>query len=275
MVLEGFDEKTIDVSLPVWASPRGIGGGAGGTKLAAAAMQPRQPDGRHRHLPQPKAPALRVPQSLVVGIQLLPLAHTGGASAALAFLGAGAFGLAAGRAALALPHGEVCLPSFRAHAHVYAHAGPDAPGEGERAASLRELGRRVAVAGGAAQSDGAGHGVVARAALRRGETLVDPSVFFVSRPPDYALAHLPQFHALEFGSASYFLLREPALGLASLTYFVNEARHGGAPGPAANFAYKVVRPRAGGVGLGLLVLEDSSSKTSRPARSCSPTTTSV
>ena len=40
----------------------------------------------------------------------------------------------------------------------------------------------------------------------------------------YALAHLPQYHALEFGRSAYFLLREPALGQCSLTYFVNEAR---------------------------------------------------
>lgn len=105
------------------------------------------------------------------------------------------------------------------------------------------------------QSDAAGHGVLARRRLSAGETIVDPTVFFVQRPPDYALAHLPQFHALEFGRDSYFCLREPALGLASLTYFVNEARHGGSSeGPTSNVAYKVVRPRDGGIALGLHVL---------------------
>jgi len=151
-----------------------------------------------------------------------------------------------------LPRGAVAIPSSRAHAHVYAS---DGPGEGERRESLRELSRRVAVVGGDAQSDGDGFGVVAQARLPAGTTLVDWSVFFVQRPAEYALAHLPQFHALEFGREAYFLLREPALGLGSLTYFVNEARHGGAPGPPANVAYKVVRPRGGGIALGLHCLE--------------------
>ena len=63
-----------------------------------------------------------------------------------------------------------------------------------------------------------------------------------------------RYHALEFGREAYFLLREPALRACSLTYYVNEARHGGAPGAPANVAYKVVRPRDGGVALGLHVL---------------------
>ena len=110
--------------------------------------------------------------------------------------------------------------------------------------------------------------------------MLDWSVFYVARPAEYALAHLPQYHALEFGRSAYFLLREPALGQCSLTYFVNEARgHWGeerwegdaaaAPQPGArqgaqpglrpparpNVAYKVVRPRDGGIALGLLCLE--------------------
>lgn len=132
------------------------------------------------------------------------------------------------------------------------------------------------------RSDPEGFGVVATRRLEAGETLVcasrprpaspnprggsravpqlvaptpwpaqlDWSVFFVARPPDYALAHLPPLHALEFGREGYFLLREPALGLSSLTYYVNEAR-----GTRANVAYKVVRPRGGGAALGLHVLE--------------------
>ena len=113
-----------------------------------------------------------------------------------------------------------------------------------------------------------------------GETLLDWSVFYVARPAEYALAHLPQYHALEFGRSAYFLLREPALGQCSLTYFVNEARGhwaeerwegdaAAAPQPGArqgaqpglrpparpNVAYKVVRPRDGGIALGLLCLE--------------------
>ena len=93
----------------------------------------------------------------------------------------------------------------------------------------------------------------------------------MARPAEYALAHLPQYHALEFGKSGYFLLREPALGLCSLTYFVNEAsehwrpraaikpqqgvQQGVQPPPRPNVAYKVVRPREGGVALGLLCLE--------------------
>ena len=108
--------------------------------------------------------------------------------------------------------------------------------------------------------------------------MLDWSVFYVARPAEYALAHLPQYHALELGRSAYFLLREPALGQCSLTYFVNEARgHWGmehwegdvaaAPQQGArqgarpnvvrppNVAYKVVRPRDGGIALGLLCLE--------------------
>ena len=83
----------------------------------------------------------------------------------------------------------------------------------------------------------------------------------MARPAEYALAHLPQYHALEFGRSGYFLLREPALGLCSLTYFVNEASEHWSPRAATdqplppNVAYKVVRPREGGVALGLLCLE--------------------
>ena len=82
-----------------------------------------------------------------------------------------------------------------------------------------------------------------------GDTLAD-----VSRPSEYALAHLPQYNALELGAAGYFRLREPAFAHCSLTYFVNEAQHEGRPGPDANVKYKVIRPRAGGIALGLEVL---------------------
>ena len=189
-----------------------------------------------------------------------------------------------------LPRGEVSLPRYKAHKHVYAHT--EGPGEAARLSSLKEMRSRVRVQGGAAQSDPRGHGVVATSRLRRGEsrthysplaccthlsllqpplscyysplpgeTLLDWSVFFVARPAEYALAHLPQYHALEFGKSGYFLLREPALGLCSLTYFVNEASEHWSPRAATehllrpNVAYKVVRPRDGGVALGLLCLE--------------------
>ena len=41
---------------------------------------------------------------------------------------------------------------------------------------------------------------------------------------------------------------------AARRYYVNEARHGGREGAAANVAYKVVRPRDGGAALALHVL---------------------
>ena len=103
-------------------------------------------------------------------------------------------------------------------------------------------------------SDPCGSGVVAVRDLRQGEVLLDPSVVYVARPSDYAVAHLPQYYALEHGAAGYFRLREPAFGHCSLTYFVNEARHLGQEGPAPNTKYKVVRPRDGGIALGLEVL---------------------
>ena len=99
-----------------------------------------------------------------------------------------------------------------------------------------------------------GSGVVARRALRAGETLEDPSVVFVPRPSDYARAHLPQYNALEFGSMGFFRLREAAFGHCSLTYYVNEAHHHGGAGPDANVRYKVVRPRGGGAALALEVI---------------------
>ena len=149
--------------------------------------------------------------------------------------------------------GRVTLASQRMHAHCYAHT--EGLGEPQRADAVRQLlERSVHVVSGEAQSDEGGFGVIARRPLSAGETLVDWSVFYVARPPDYALAHLPQFHALGFGRDSYFLLREPALGLCSLTYYVNEARHEGRHGKPANTAYRVVRPRDGGVALALHVL---------------------
>ena len=104
------------------------------------------------------------------------------------------------------------------------------------------------------QSDPCGFGVVATRDLCKGEVLLDPSVVYVARPSDYAVAHLPQYYALELGAAGYFRLREPAFGHCSLTYFVNEARHLGQEGPAPNTKYKVVRPRHGGIALGLEML---------------------
>ena len=151
-----------------------------------------------------------------------------------------------------LPAGEVAVPSQRAHAHCYTHT--DGPDERERIQALGQLRASVWVVAGEAQSDAAGHGVLAMRRLAAGETLVDPSVFYVARPPDYALAHLPQYHALEFGREAYFLLREPALRQSSLTYYVNEAHHAGCEGPPPNVAYKVVRPRNGGIALALYTL---------------------
>ena len=105
------------------------------------------------------------------------------------------------------------------------------------------------------QSDAHGSGVVARRRLRPSEVLADPSVVFVARPSEYAVAHLPQYHALELGTEGYFRLREPAYAHCSLIYYVNETRHLGAEGPPANVKYKVVRPMGGGIALGLEVLE--------------------
>ena len=149
-------------------------------------------------------------------------------------------------------HGDVVLPSHTRHAHCYAHT--DGPDEADRVASLQALQSSVRVVSGSVQSDDSGFGVVASRRLRAGEVFVDWSVFYIARPAAYALAHLPRFHALEFGRSSYFQLREPVLGHCSLTYYVNEAQHCGAEGAAANASYKVVRPRGGGVALGLQIL---------------------
>ena len=87
--------------------------------------------------------------------------------------------------------------------------------------------------------------------------MLDWSVFYVARPAEYALAHLPQYHALEFGRSAYFLLREPALGQCSLTYFVNEARGHWAEERWEGDAAAAPQPgaRQGGIALGLLCLE--------------------
>ena len=106
--------------------------------------------------------------------------------------------------------------------------------------------------------DDEGSGVVARRLIRKGEVLIDPSVIFVARPSEYARAHLPQYHALELGSMGYFRLREPAYAHCSLTYYVNEAGHLDSAGPEPNVRYKVVRPRGGGISLGLEALMDIS-----------------
>uniref|UniRef100_A0A7S0L6E3 SET domain-containing protein n=1 Tax=Coccolithus braarudii TaxID=221442 RepID=A0A7S0L6E3_9EUKA len=148
--------------------------------------------------------------------------------------------------------GEVTLPSMKMHGHCYAHSG--SPDEAERRTALCDLEQSVRVVGGPVQSDKHGFGVIATRPLAAGQVLLDRSVFYIARPSDYALAHLPQFHALEFGRDAYFQLREPVIGHCSLSYFVNEARHGGSLGIAANVAYKAVRPRGGGVALGLHIL---------------------
>lgn len=135
---------------------------------------------------------------------------------------------------------------------------------GDRHAGLRELMRSVTVTSHGVV-DACGSGVVALRHIEQGAVLLDPSVVFVNRPSEYAQAHLPQFHALEFGTAGYFRLREPAYGHCSLTYFVNEAGHEGMDNlPTGrtrdecvpNVRYRVVRPRGGGIALGLECLTD-------------------
>ena len=70
------------------------------------------------------------------------------------------------------------------------------------------------------------------------------------------MAHLPQYYALEFGGQGYFRLKEPIYGHCSLTYYINEAGHLSADDTPANVRYKVMRPRGGGIALGLEVLRD-------------------
>jgi len=127
----------------------------------------------------------------------------------------------------------------------------------DRHSGLRRLLSSVAVVSEGVVDD-EGSGVVARKLIRKGELLIDPSVIFVARPSGYAQAHLPQYHALELGSMGYFRLRDPAYAHCSLTYYVNEAGHLDSPGPEPNVRYKVVRPRGGGISLGLEALMDIS-----------------
>ena len=76
--------------------------GGGDTYVSAAALQPRHPfNGFQRHLPQPYAPAARVPHSFVFGTHVPPAGQSVAASAAGAGAGFGegagaGFGFAAG-----------------------------------------------------------------------------------------------------------------------------------------------------------------------------------
>ena len=162
---------------------------------------------------------------------------------------------------LALTPGTVSLPH-----------GPNLPRKGEerlsdeRRAEIRRdlakvLGPVVQVVGGAAQSDHAGHGVVAARPIRRGETIADPSSIFINRPADYARAHLGLYAYVAYGSHGYFRFYEPAYGHRSLGFFVNQAGHvadGEAPDPTArpNVKYASARPRDGGLVFALQALED-------------------
>ena len=162
---------------------------------------------------------------------------------------------------LALTPGTVSLPH-----------GPNLPRKGEerlsdeRRAEIKRdlakvLGPVVQVVGGAAQSDHAGHGVVAARPIRRGETIADPSSIFINRPADYARAHLGLYAYVAFGSHGYFRFYEPAYGHRSLGFFVNQAGHvadGEAPDPAArpNVKYASARPKDGGLVFALQALED-------------------
>ena len=181
-----------------------------------------------------------------------------------------------------VPPGLVSIPP-RGVDEDFDREDEDKAGAKERLSRLAELSRRIAVTSEDVE-DCKGSGVVARQLIRKGEVLIDPSVIFVSRPSEYAQAHLPQYHAyvpqrfdstqlpacvtysgsqcdlrllprsLELGAMGYFRLREPAFSHASLTYFVNEAQHLGSEGPEPNVRYKVVRPRGGGIMLGLEAL---------------------
>ena len=162
---------------------------------------------------------------------------------------------------LALTPGTVSLPH-----------GPNLPRKGEERLSderraeierdlAKVLGPVVQVVGGAAQSDHAGHGVVAARPIRRGETIADPSSIFINRPADYARAHLGLYAYVAFGSHGYFRFYEPAYGHRSLGFFVNQAGHvadGEAPDPTArpNVKYASARPKDGGLVFALQALED-------------------
>ena len=150
--------------------------------------------------------------------------------------------------------------------------GPNLPRKGEERLSgerraeierdlAKVLGPVVQVVGGAAQSDHAGHGVVAARPIRRGETIPDPSSIFINRPADYARAHLGLYAYVAYGSHGYFRFYEPAYGHRSLGFFVNQAGHvadGEAPDPTArpNVKYASARPKDGGLVFALQALED-------------------
>jgi len=69
-------------------------------------------------------------------------------------------------------------------------------------------------------------GVFATVDIPEGTVLIDPTVVLVARDSAYARAHFDEYDFVNVGQQKYILLREPELGMRSITFFTNEANHG-------------------------------------------------
>jgi len=82
-------------------------------------------------------------------------------------------------------------------------------------------------------------GVFASVDIPEGAILIDETVDLVPRDSDYAKAHFNEYDYVAVGSALYILLREPEQGMCSLTFFTNEANHGGDVGQNAHIEWRM------------------------------------
>jgi hypothetical protein len=87
--------------------------------------------------------------------------------------------------------------------------------------------------------DKGNYGVFAAVDIPATTVLVDESVIIVPRDSAYARAHFNEYDFVNVGVARYILLREPELGMRSLTFFINEANHNGDEGQEAHIEWRL------------------------------------
>jgi len=87
--------------------------------------------------------------------------------------------------------------------------------------------------------DKGNYGVFAAVDIPATTVLTDATVELVPRNSAYARAHFNEFDFVNVGREKYILLREPELGMKSLTFFINEANHLEDEGQTAHIEWRM------------------------------------
>ena len=137
---------------------------------------------------------------------------------------------------LTLPDG-VILQDFEVPASTF--SSPISLPSGRGLSRLKETIIWTTVKVGQSELDKGNYGVFAAVDIPEGAILIDPSVTLVPRDSAYARAHFNEYDFVNVGVARYILLREPELGMRSITYYLNEANHLGEVGQKAHIEWRI------------------------------------